>query len=91
MNRLSKGKVTISLFEDLLIKSIVDVDTIDNVIGDAIRMFVGTVAQVIGAIVLVSIIQPYFLIAVAVIVLAYYWVGIFYRPSAREIRVSMLA
>lgn len=64
-------------------------DTIDNVLGDAIRMFVGTLAQIIGAIVLVSIIQPYFLIAVMVILVAYYWVGIYYRPSAREIRVRM--
>lgn len=65
----------------------VDVDTIDNVLGDAIRMFVGTLAQIVGAIVLVSIIQPYFLIAVTIILIAYYWVGIYYRPSAREIRV----
>lgn len=67
----------------------VDVDTIDNVLGDAIRMFVGTLAQIIGAIVLVSIIQPYFLIAVTIILIPYYWVGIYYRPSAREIRVRL--
>lgn len=64
-------------------------DTIDNILGDAIRMFVGTLAQIIGAIVLVSIVQPYFLIAVTVILVAYYWVGIYYRPSAREIRVRI--
>lgn len=69
--------------------SYLDVDTIDNVLGDAIRMFVGTLAQIIGAIVLVSIVQPLFLIAVTIILIAYYWVGIYYRPSAREIRVRI--
>ena len=66
-----------------------DVDTIDNLLGDAIRMFVGTLAQIVGAVVLVSIVQPYFLIAVTIILIAYYWMGIYYRPSAREIRVCM--
>ena len=64
-------------------------DTIDNVLGDAIRMFIGTLAQIIGAIVLVSIVQPFFLIAVTIVLTAYYWVGIYYRPSAREIRVRV--
>lgn len=92
MNRLSKGPLpspriyAYPLNPDL---NRIDVDTIDNILGDAIRMFVGTLAQIIGAIVLVSIIQPYFLIAVTVILIAYYWVGIYYRPSAREIRVRM--
>lgn len=52
-------------------------------------MFVGTLAQIVGAIVLVSIVQPYFLIAVAVALVSYYWVGIYYRQSAREIRVRI--
>lgn len=63
-----------------------DIDTIDNIIGDAIRMFIGTLVQIIGAVVLISILQPYFLIAVSVISIFYYWYGAFYRPSAREIR-----
>jgi len=41
-----------------------DVDTIDNILGDAVRLSVGTLTQIIGAITLVCIIQPYFLIAV---------------------------
>jgi hypothetical protein len=92
MNRLSKGlppapKMYTNLLNSHLDR--VDVDTIDNILGDAIRMFIGTLAQIVGAIVLVSIVQPYFLIAVTVILIAYYWVGIYYRPSAREIRVRI--
>ena len=91
MNRLSKGPPPPKMYSYSLNPDLnrVDVDTIDNVLGDAIRMFVGTLAQIVGAIVLVSIVQPYFLIAVTVILIAYYWVGIYYRPSAREIRVRM--
>lgn len=63
---------------------------VDNVIGDAMRMFAGTLVQIVGTIVLVSIVLPWFLLAVGALLLAYYWVGIFYRASAREIKVRLL-
>ena len=88
MNRLSKGPSS-PKYTWLPLNphpNHLDVDTIDNVLGDAIRMFVGTLAQIVGAIVLVSV-HPYFLIAFMIILIPYYWVGIYYRPSAREIRV----
>ncbi|QRW14685.1 ABC transporter transmembrane region [Ceratobasidium sp. AG-Ba] len=63
-----------------------DIDTIDNVIGDACRMFIGTLVQIIGAIVLISVIQPWFLLAVGIVLLAYYWIAMYYRASAREVK-----
>ncbi|KAF8758426.1 ABC transporter [Rhizoctonia solani] len=63
-----------------------DVDTIDNVIGDACRMFIGTLVQIIGAVVLISVVQPWFLLAVAIVLLAYYWIALYYRASAREVK-----
>ncbi|CAE6419804.1 unnamed protein product [Rhizoctonia solani] len=63
-----------------------DVDTIDNVIGDACRMFIGTLVQIVGAVVLISVIQPWFLLAVGIVLLAYYWIAMYYRASAREVK-----
>ncbi|KAF8832683.1 hypothetical protein HHX47_DHR1001446 [Lentinula edodes] len=63
-----------------------DIDTLDNVLGEALRQFLGTAVQVIGSIVLVSIILPWFLIAIVFILLLYYYIAIFYRASARELR-----
>ncbi|KAJ1310438.1 hypothetical protein OPQ81_007171 [Rhizoctonia solani] len=63
-----------------------DIDTIDNIIGDACRMFIGTLVQIIGAVVLISAVQPWFLLAVAIILLAYYWIAMYYRASAREVK-----
>ncbi|KAL0070194.1 hypothetical protein AAF712_002684 [Marasmius tenuissimus] len=63
-----------------------DIDTLDNVVGEAMRQFLGTIVQVIGSIVLVSIIIPWFLIAVVFVLVLYYWITIFYRASARELK-----
>ncbi|KAH6913063.1 ATP-binding cassette transporter YOR1 [Coprinopsis sp. MPI-PUGE-AT-0042] len=63
-----------------------DIDTIDNMLGDALRMFSNTFCSILGAIILISIVLPWFLIAVAVILLAYIWAAAFYRSSARELK-----
>ncbi|KAN0063624.1 Multidrug resistance protein fer6 [Thecaphora frezii] len=63
-----------------------DMDTLDNVIGEAMRTLVGTVVQVVGSIVLIAVLTPYFLVAVAAILLLYYWIAAFYRSTARELR-----
>lgn len=44
-----------------------DIDTIDNLLGDAMRMFVATFSNIIGAVVLVSIVLPWFLIAISAV------------------------
>lgn len=63
-----------------------DVDAIDNVVGETLRLFISTTVQAVGSIILVAIILPYFLAIAAVVVLAYIWTGMFYRPSSRELR-----
>jgi hypothetical protein len=50
-------------------------------------MFSATLANIIGAIILIAIILPWFLIAVAAILLGYVYFAAFYRASAREIKV----
>jgi ABC-type multidrug transport system permease subunit len=65
-----------------------DIDTIDNTLGDALRMFSSTFFSVLGAVVLISIILPWFLIAVAVVMILYVWAAAFYRCSARELKVG---
>ena len=50
-------------------------------------MFLATLANIIGAIVFVSIILPWFLIAVAVVSVFYIMAAAFYRASAREMKV----
>ena len=64
-----------------------DIDTIDNMLGDAMRMFVATLANILGAIILIAIVLPWFLIAVGVISIVYIMSAVFYRASARELKV----
>ncbi|GAA5955029.1 hypothetical protein JCM3765_003165 [Sporobolomyces pararoseus] len=63
-----------------------DVDTIDNVLSDSFRMFMSTLGSVVGSIVLIAIVQPYFLIVVAAILCLYAFAASFYRASARELK-----
>jgi ABC-type multidrug transport system fused ATPase/permease subunit len=63
-----------------------DIDTVDNLLGDALRMFMGTFSSILGAIILISIVLPWFLIGVFVILLGYIWAAAFYRASARELK-----
>jgi ABC-type multidrug transport system fused ATPase/permease subunit len=57
------------------------------IIADSFRMFLGTFSNIIGAVVLISIILPWFLIAVAVVSVLYAMAAAFYRASARETKV----
>ncbi|CAE6453958.1 unnamed protein product, partial [Rhizoctonia solani] len=63
-----------------------DIDTIDNTLGDALRMLAGTMSQILGAIILIAILLPWFLIPVVSILFIYYWAALFYRSSARELK-----
>ena len=63
-----------------------DIDTIDNTVSDSMRMFLITFSNVIGAFVLIAVIIPWFLIAVAVIMTAYFFLSLYYRASARELK-----
>lgn len=63
-----------------------DVDSIDNLIGDALRMLSATTSQILGAIILISVVLPWFSIVVFVVLVIYCYVAIFYRASARELK-----
>ncbi|KII89764.1 hypothetical protein PLICRDRAFT_39929 [Plicaturopsis crispa FD-325 SS-3] len=63
-----------------------DIDTIDNMLGEAFRMFFNTFSSIIGAIILISIILPWFLIAIVCISACYVLAAFFYRASARELK-----
>jgi hypothetical protein len=53
-------------------------------------MFVSTLSSIIGAIILISIVLPWFLIAVAIVSVLYSMAAAFYRASARELKVRTL-
>ena len=63
-----------------------DIDTIDNNLGDGVRSLANTLAQIIGSVVLISIVLPWFLVAMAIISVAYWYMALFYRTSARELK-----
>ena len=49
-------------------------------------MFFATLSNILGAIILIAIVLPWFLIAVASVSIAYLWAAMFYRASARELK-----
>ncbi|KAL0247372.1 hypothetical protein I308_104408 [Cryptococcus tetragattii IND107] len=63
-----------------------DTDTIDNTLSDAMRMAISTMANIVGSVILLAIIEPYFLIAMGVVSLLYLHNAIFYRRSSREFK-----
>ncbi|KAI9467371.1 ABC transporter [Lactarius psammicola] len=63
-----------------------DIDTIDNMLADSFRILINTFSTIIGAIVVISILHPWFLIAVAVVFVFYAMASAFYRASAREMK-----
>ena len=63
-----------------------DVDTIDNTLGDAMRMLANTIAQIFGSVVLIAIVLPWFLVAIAIISVVYWFMAVFYGTSARELK-----
>ncbi|KAI6099708.1 ABC transporter [Pisolithus sp. B1] len=59
-----------------------DIDSIDNLIGDALRMLFATTAQILGAIILISVVLPWFSVVVFAVLVVYCYVAIFYRTNA---------
>ncbi|KAF9243526.1 ABC protein [Melanogaster broomeanus] len=58
-----------------------DVDNVDNELA-----FILILAGVLGSIIIVSILEPYFFLAVVVILTGYMYFAAFYRASAREVK-----
>ncbi|KAF9234111.1 ABC protein [Melanogaster broomeanus] len=63
-----------------------DIDSVDNQLALSVRLLVLSLGNVLGAIIIVSILEPYFLIAVVVILTGYSYFAAFYRASAREVK-----
>jgi ABC-type multidrug transport system fused ATPase/permease subunit len=63
-----------------------DADSLDNQLADSFRMAASTIAQVIGACILISILAHYFAPAVAGILVFYFIGAAIYRRSAREVK-----
>ena len=53
-------------------------------------MLLYTISTIIGAVVLISILLPWFLIVVVVVTVLYAMASAFYRASARELKVSLM-
>jgi ABC-type multidrug transport system permease subunit len=56
--------------------------------ADSFRTLLNTSSSIVGAIVLISIVLPWFLIAVAIVLVLYSMAAAFYRASARETKVG---
>lgn len=56
--------------------------------SESIRTLLLTLSNIIGAIILIAIILPWFLIGVFVVSILYVYAALFYRPSARELKVG---
>lgn len=57
-----------------------------TMIQDSLRMFFATLSNILGAVILIAIVLPWFLIAVFTISAVYLWAAMFYRASARELK-----
>jgi ATP-binding cassette subfamily C (CFTR/MRP) protein 1 len=63
-----------------------DIDTIDSSLTDSILMCAVFIFSLAGTFILISILEPYFIIAVVPIIILYLYVQSFYRISAREFK-----
>ncbi|OCB92268.1 ABC protein [Sanghuangporus baumii] len=63
-----------------------DIDTIDNQLSLSMRMFVISMASVFGAVVIITILEHYFLVVAFFIAVGYCYFAAFYRASAREMK-----
>lgn len=52
------------------------------------RILLSTLTSILGAVILISTILPWFLIGVLVICILYVYAAAFYRSSARELKVG---
>lgn len=60
---------------------------VDRVLEN-MRLLCMSFSTVVGAIVLIAVVLPWFLIAVACVVILYAYAAAYYRASARELKVG---
>ncbi|KAG1854086.1 hypothetical protein C8R48DRAFT_763769 [Suillus tomentosus] len=63
-----------------------DIDGIDNQLPQSTRLLVIMLSSMVGSIVIVSVLEPYFVIAVFFIAIGYGFFAAFYRAGAREVK-----
>ncbi|RCK55100.1 Oligomycin resistance ATP-dependent permease YOR1 [Candida viswanathii] len=63
-----------------------DTDTLDNEIGDQLRFFLFTLANIIGVLILCIVYLPWFAIAIPFLGLIFVSISNYYQASAREIK-----
>ncbi|KAI0733631.1 ABC protein [Fomitopsis betulina] len=63
-----------------------DMENIDNQLPVSMRLFVLTVSGMFGSVVIITILEYYFIIAVVGIAFGYSYFAAFYRASARELK-----
>ncbi|CAE6379048.1 unnamed protein product [Rhizoctonia solani] len=63
-----------------------DVDTIDNNLSDSIRMFIFTISMAVTSVVMIVILEYYFIVITVFILILYQYFASFYRASARELK-----
>ncbi|KAF7330282.1 ABC protein [Mycena venus] len=63
-----------------------DIDTIDNLLSMSLRMFTLVMGNLSSSILLISILEHYFIIAAVAIACGYSYFASFYRASARELK-----
>ncbi|KAJ6630972.1 P-loop containing nucleoside triphosphate hydrolase protein [Mycena sp. CBHHK59/15] len=63
-----------------------DIDTIDNLLSMSLRMFTMVMSNMTSAIILISVLEHYFIVAAILIACGYSYFAAFYRASAREIK-----
>ncbi|KAF5327366.1 hypothetical protein D9619_004466 [Psilocybe cf. subviscida] len=63
-----------------------DIDNIDNQLPVSMRMLVLTVSSVLGSVIIITVIEHYFIIVAIVVACGYQYFASFYRASAREVK-----
>ncbi|CDZ96537.1 abc transporter [Phaffia rhodozyma] len=63
-----------------------DMDNVDNQLPEGFRMVIITLSQIMGSIILIAVVQPYFLIACVPVFYCLFLGAAFYRRTARELK-----
>ncbi|KAJ3504976.1 hypothetical protein NLJ89_g7658 [Agrocybe chaxingu] len=63
-----------------------DIDNIDNQLPVSLRMLILTISNVLGAIVIITVVEHYFIIVAVFIAIGYQYFAAYYRASAREVK-----
>ncbi|KAG1747129.1 ABC protein [Suillus paluster] len=63
-----------------------DIDNVDNQLGIAMKLGVISLATLMGSVIIITILEPYFAIALVFIAIGFNYFAAFYRGSAREVK-----